>query len=141
MSKSKGSPIVLVSQENHKAVTSAANDLGVTISTIANLVLQSTIAAARACLKEEVVDRLSRQDPPKPTAINSGVRLPISTHTTRVLSQASAYLQLSEETIALWAIHEFLPKIKGIEPLNRHTLPPAIYNRVSRMEQTNYGKT
>ncbi len=141
MSKAKGTPTVLVSQEHFAAVTAVSNRLGVTTSTVANLVIQSTIAAAKNCIGANVLELLKDQEKPKSTAVHDGIKLPISTHTKRLLTEASIYLQLSEEVIALWSVHEFLPKVERVEPLNRHTLPPAIYNRVARIERGEYGTT
>jgi len=141
MSKGKGIPTVLVSAEHFNLVAASAKKLGVTPSTVANLVIQSVIAAAERSIGSNHVEMLKAQDGPASTVVLNPMKLPISTHTKRILSTAAKVFQLSEETIALWSIHEMLPAIERIEPLNRHTLPPALYNRVGQIERGEHGAT
>lgn len=138
---SKGTPTINVSDEQFKAVTTVAKSLGVTPATIANLVLQSVATVAEDTLGTNRVDFLKAQAAPDATKVVSPVKLPISSHTKRVVSQLARVLQLSEELIAMWSIYTMLPEFERVRPVNRHTLPPAIQNKVLTIERNPHATT
>jgi len=132
---SKGTPTVYVSDEQFKAVESVAQGLGVTTSTIANLILQSMVAVTEDTLGANRVDFLKNQTAPDATKVVSPAKLPVSVHTKREVSRLARVLQLSDETIVMWSIHSLLPQLEKVTPVNRHTLPPTIQNRVLSIER------
>ena len=133
---SKGTPNIRVSAEQFNSVEAAAKRLGVTVSTISNVILQSIVSVTEAALGANRVEVLKDQDPPAATAVLKPMHMPVSVHTKREVARLSRVLQLSEETIALWSIHNLLPELEQITPPNRHILPPAIQNRLLQIERT-----
>ena len=138
---SKGTPHIYVSDEQFKEVEVVAKRLGVTISTIANLILQSIASITMQTLGANRIEYLKNQPPPIATKVLKPGKLPISVHTKREVGRLARVIQLSEEAIAMWSIHNLLPEFTAIKPPNRHTLPSAIQNRVLEIERSPHAKT
>jgi len=137
---SKGTYIT-VSTEQYAAVQHAAEHLGVTTSTITNILLQPIVSAVEQALGANRIEHLKNQDAPEPTAIVSSAQLPVSAHTMRKVVMLSKVLQVSKEVIALWSIHYMLPSVEKVPALNRHTLPPVLINKINAIERTPNGTT
>jgi hypothetical protein len=138
---SKGTPHIYVSDEQFKEVETVAKRLGVTTSTIANLILQSIVSITEQTLGANRIEYLKNQPPPSATKVLEPAKLPLSVHTKREVGRLARVIQLSEEAIAMWSIHGLLSEIANINPPNRHILPTAIQNKVLEIERSPHAKT
>lgn len=122
-------------------MSAMAERIGVTLSTISNVILQPIVKVSEETLGANMVDALKDQPAPDSTNVARPAHMPVSVHTKREVARLARVLQVSDETIAMWAIHSLLPELESIEPPNRHTLPPVIQNRILQIERSPRVKT